>query len=115
MNPEELLKQADKNIREETQAVVNMLYDDVRKKYISLVSEIDLTINLAYHFDYDESTEYNKKYYQIKNVFENKYFQEMLEQKFAGFFEFLTLKKTDCYFRLTIGHDPVKNIFKKLP
>lgn len=115
MNTQDLLNQADKNIREETQAVVDMLYEDVRNKYASLVGAINISVTLAYYYDLDETDSYNAKYNQIKNVFENKYFENMLKEKFAGFYEYLIIIKTNAYFRLTIGHDPVKNVFVKLP
>lgn len=114
MNPQELLNQADKNIREETQAVVDMLYDDVQNKYKSLAGAMNITINLAYYYDWEESDSYNAKYNQIKNVFENKYFENFMKDKFKEFYEYLTFIKTDTYFRLTIGHDPVKNCFVKI-
>lgn len=115
MNAKELLERTEKNILEETQSVVNMLYNDVQKKYESLSGAIDITVNLAYLYDWEESNQYNAKYNQIKTVFQNKFFQEMLEHKFGDMFQYLTFKKDENYFRLTIGHDPVKNIFVKLP
>ena len=115
MNAQELLQRTEKNILEETKAVIDMLYDDVQKKYESLAGAIDISVNLAYCHDWEESETYNAKYVQIDKVFTNKYFQEMLENKFGDLYQYLTFKKNETYFRLTIGHDPVKNIFVKHP
>ena len=92
MNAKELLLRTEKNIREETQAVIDMLYDDVQKKYDSLAGAIDISVDIHYYFDYD-STEYKSRYKQINKVFTNKYFQEMLENKFGDLFQYLTFKK----------------------